>query len=523
MLDSLKISLKLKNAYRTNSFIYSVFQLPFLNKIDSKQFYQNTSLKTLFGLFSLIIEFFKTILKRGFYLFLLGLFTFIIAPKEMNYPFLTLFFFFAIIASMCKNYMFDASKEKYYALTLINMNCQKYVLSNNLIELIKVLIGFLPLIPIIKIVMDIPFTICLLLPIFEIFIRLIVIAINLCVYDKKQTINPTLSKFQLLIIVILGIAPFVLAYNSYYITYPIFYILFIVCAILSILSIIKINKFQYYKIMYRQILNKETIFETSEQRNIKAIKNEAASGIEYDKNYTSNKTGYAYFHDLFVARHRKILMASATKQSLFIIVIIILLASISLFFNDFKKVINDTIMSSLPYFVILMYALNRGLKVTQAMFMNCDHSLLTYKFYRTPQVILGLFKQRLKTLITIDLIPASTLAIGLAILLFISGGTTNNLNYVIVAVSIICMSIFFSVHNLVLYYLFQPYNVNTESKSATLRIAQVATYYACFYISDIVMPTFIFGLLTIVFCIVYSIVSLIIVFKYAPKTFKLRN
>ena len=48
---------------------------------------------------------------------------------------------------------------------------------------------------------------------------------------------------------------------------------------------------------------------------------------------------------------------------------------------------------------------------------------------------------------------------GLALLLYLSGGTDNPINYAILFVSIIAMSIFFSVHYLVLYYLLQTYNV----------------------------------------------------------------
>lgn len=94
----------------------------------------------------------------------------------------------------------------------------------------------------------------------------------------------------------------------------------------------------------------------------------------------------------------------------------------------------------LPYFVFIMYMINRGTVVTQAMFMNCDHSMLTYRFYRTPKVILALFKERLKTLIGINLIPALVIAIGLPLILFITGGTDNPLNYLVLFVSIIAIA-----------------------------------------------------------------------------------
>ena len=95
------------------------------------------------------------------------------------------------------------------------------------------------------------------------------------------------------------------------------------------------------------------------------------------------------------------------------------------------------------FFVFIMYLINRSASVTQAMFMNCDHSMLTYRIYRTPKVILGIFKERLKTLILINLLPALLISLGLAMTLYLSGGTDNPVNYLVIIVSIISMSIFF--------------------------------------------------------------------------------
>ena len=190
--------------------------------------------------------------------------------------------------------------------------------------------------------------------------------------------------------------------------------------------------------------------------------------------------------------------------------------------NDFKSKTNEILMVYLPYFVFIMYCINRSSSVTQAMFMNCDHSMLTYRIYRTPKVILGIFKERLKTLIKINLLPAVLMGGGLALLLYLSGGTDNPLNYVILFVSIIAMSVFFSVHYLVMYYLLQPYNVSTEMKSSTYKVVQGLTYIVCWYMIQIQMPIFSFGIATIVFCIAYCLISLFLAYKYAPKTFKLR-
>ncbi len=65
-------------------------------------------------------------------------------------------------------------------------------------------------------------------------------------------------------------------------------------------------------------------------------------------------------------------------------------------------------------------------------------------------------------------------------------------------------------------------NVNTEIKSSTYKAVQAITYFACYYMIQIQLPTLSFGIAMIVFCIAYCLISLILAYKYAPKTFKLR-
>lgn len=252
------------------------------------------------------------------------------------------------------------------------------------------------------------------------------------------------------------------------------------------------------------------------------MKDNSLKQIELDNSFTSNKTGFAFFHELFVKRHSKILTKAVKKQSVIILLIFAVLFILIKINPLVAERMNRISLVYLPYFVFIMYCINRSSSVTQAMFMNCDHSMLTYRVYRTPKVILGVFKERLKTLILINLLPAILIGVGLAMVLYLSGGTDNPMNYLIIIVSIIAMSIFFSVHYLVLYYLLQPYNASTEMKSSTYKVAQALTYLVVYWFIGVKIPTFYFGIAMIVFCAGYSLISLFIAYKYAPKTFKLR-
>lgn len=194
-----------------------------------------------------------------------------------------------------------------------------------------------------------------------------------------------------------------------------------------------------------------------------------------------------------------------------------------LFFPETKEGINKILLNALPYFVFVMYLINRGVGFTRALFVNCDHSLLTYPFYKSPSNILRLFRIRLWEIMKINLLPASVIGVGLAFLLFLSGGTDNPINYVLIFVTITALSIFFSVHYLTLYYLIQPYNAGTEIKSGTYQLVIWLTYMICYIMIQIKLPTLYFGIAAIVFCVAYSAVASALVYKLAPKTFRIRT
>ena len=148
-------------------------------------------------------------------------------------------------------------------------------------------------------------------------------------------------------------------------------------------------------------------------------------------------------------------MRSAKNFSLIILVIIIVLGVLSFYNNDIYNNIHGFLLNRLGWFVLIMYLINRGSVVTQAMFYNCDHAMLRYNFYREPAVILELFKKRLIMLIKINLLPAIVIAIGSTILLCITD-VGLVINYIMIPLFIIVLSVFFSVHYLVIYYLLQP-------------------------------------------------------------------
>lgn len=293
--------------------------------------------------------------------------------------------------------------------------------------------------------------------------------------------------------------------------------LFILAGVLSIRRIISFGH-------YREV-NQELLSQVVNQMDaLKQVARTASNeSISTDSTITSRRRGFEYLNELFIKRHRKILWKSTTRIAEISAVLSCAAVIVLYLVPEAGTVVNELIMTWLPYFVFIMYAINRGTGFTKALFMNCDHSLLTYSFYKQPGFILKLFRIRLREIMKVNALPAVVIGAGLCVILYVSGGTENPLNYVVLFVSILCMSLFFSIHYLTIYYLLQPYNAGTEMKSGMYQVIMTATYLICFFLMQVRMPILAFGIACIAFCIIYSAVACVLVYRFAPKTFRLRS
>ncbi len=522
MLKTFIESFKLRNAYKVNTVIYSLKQIPIIKRILPNTLYKSKALKVIGTIISIFWELCSIFL--GKLIYIAGMIFGMMSLYEANQPgvFITIFTFLTIAGATMNTYMFNPTNDKYYAMFIMRMDAKKYTLSNYIYSILKVIIGFMPFTIIFGLLSNIHIGICILMPFYVASAKIIFSTYALRKY-KKTGISINENKPIQFIWGVVGFC-LILGYGMPYLGITIpqvgFAIIGIISVIIGIFCIRYIKSFDKYREMYKEILTSDNM---NVQKNAQTIaKENVHKQIDISASITSNKKGFKYFNDLFVKRHSKILLKSAKKTAMISLCIIIIVAFATQLNAEFRSRTNEILMNCLPYFVFIMYLINRGQVVTQAMFMNCDHSMLTYSFYKTPKSILLLFKERIKSVVSINLLPALVIGIGLPTLLYITGGTDNIYNYLILFVSIVSMSVFFSVHHLVLYYLLQPYNISSETKSSTYSIASFVTYIVCYYMLQIQLPTTYFGIGTIIFAILYSVVSLFIAYKLAPKTFRIR-
>ena len=523
MLKTLRISFALKNTYRVNGILHSLKQIPLLKRVLPDRLYQVRGLKIFANILSVLWEIVSIFLGKFLYFLTMVCGVGLLCERmPAGLGFLHILLFLTLIGSYMNTSLFNPTRDKYYAMILLRMNARSYTLSNYGYALGKVVVGFLPFTILFGLDRGVPLWLCLLIPVCIAGAKVAVAADSLRDYEKHGYVRNenNLQKIAWLLTALLLALAYVPPAVGFVVPLWASAALFLVWIPLGLLSLRRVVTFRYYREMNQELLAQ---IPGQMDKARAAVKTANEKNISADTSITSQKKGFEFLNDLFVKRHRKILWKSALRIAyvcLFLCCGAVLLMVIQ---PGAKADINEMVMTWLPYFAFIMYLINRGTGFTQALFMNCDHSLLTYSFYKRPGFVLRLFRIRLREIIKVNAVPALVIGCGLALILYVSGGTDNPLNYVVLVVTILAMSAFFSIHYLTVYYLLQPYTAGTEMKSGTYRIVMVLTYVVCYAMINVRMPILVFGAMCIAFCVAYSIVASILVYKFAPLTFRLRT
>jgi hypothetical protein len=240
--------------------------------------------------------------------------------------------------------------------------------------------------------------------------------------------------------------------------------------------------------------------------------------LRYDR--TNKKEGFHYINHIFFKRHRRILNGPIKLQVIIIALLFVVGLVASFFIPDFNVKYVTGVKKVFPVFIFALYVMSTGQKATKAMFYNCDLSLLHYGFYKTKEAVLATFTIRAKHLILANLIPAGLFSVELFLLDIITGG--SGIILIPIGIMIMVLAIFFVIHNLFLYYIFQPYTTDLNVKNPFFKLLNFITYVLCYISMQLRNMSTMFLIVVVTVTFVYSIAALITVYRVAPKTFVIK-
>jgi hypothetical protein len=233
----------------------------------------------------------------------------------------------------------------------------------------------------------------------------------------------------------------------------------------------------------------------------------------------AGKRGYAYLNAIFMARHGSQIRKPVLKRVAVFVAIGVAVLLFSLTGKERLEALPwnfDTIVSAL---VLVMYFLTVGEKVCRSLFYNCDIHLLRYSFYRkaAPKH----FSIRLLTIIWLNALVAAAVAFALTLISLARGGE-GSLELTMLWAGLVALSVFFSVHHLFLYYIFQPYSTELNVKNPAYHIINISVSVAG-GLSLALKPTVItFACVWSGLALVYALVAILAVRKYSTRTFRVK-
>ena len=509
----------LKSTYRTNSLLYNLKKIPFLKDVLPANLYKSNNIKSFAKLLAFIYEVLTLFIWKLLYLLLIIVIPMVLSESlEVDLSmFFHILFFLTFCGAVLNTSLLDVSTDKYYAIMIMKMNARRLALSEFMYFQGKQLLGLFITMYYLSKWFSFSWLACICVPVYVVSCKLIGCALFVkldAMLKEKVMVGLKLAICGISLALII-ICPIL----DIFITANVFYIATVVVFVIALPCLFYIFNYPKYDQLYKKLLRTENVV-FDDQAFVEEEKKTYHDKIT-DVSITSNKRGYAYFNELFIKRHKKLLTRTTNLITILIIVIEVALGIAIVMHEPTRSTFNQNVIGILPYFMFVMYLINRGDSITKAMFINCDKAMLHYSFYRKGKTILEMFSLRLKSLVAINIRPAIVLAIGLSVLYALSGGTSNGVEYVVIIVTILSLSIFYSVHYLVMYYLLQPFNEQLEMKNPIYQAIMGLTYLVA-YMFTMEISSIYFGVVVIGITIVYCIVSLVLVYYFAPKTFRLK-
>lgn len=300
--------------------------------------------------------------------------------------------------------------------------------------------------------------------------------------------------------------------------------------VLGLLSLIGLMKFSDYSIILNDLSqdyqNITTYNDKKKEAIAKANKLKVEDFEASKAHLNKNLSGYKLLNELFFQRHRRhILKPIIMKASILAVIVLILIVLPFIPIKglqeeipaDYGSLLVKRLTGILPFVSYLLFV---NESIIRTMFANCDHALMQYGFYRRPKDLLKMFFLRLQKLVfwnSLVLLP------GLVFLILMNKVHSAGLeDCIILGVQFLALWVFFSVHTLFLYYIFQPYNDAQEAKSPIYFIINLAVYYVCYFTMQLGLEGPLIAPIFIGASLVYSILALVLVYKLAPKTFKVK-
>lgn len=564
----------LRSVIGYNSLVFALKNTPVIGRLLPEKLYSTKPLKVIYWVFHVIKEVFKLFIGKIFGLGAIYLASLFLSSEYVELEVaegvkqssvfaafsLSFFIFYALCGVLVNTNLFKNSTEKEYLVFMLRMNPRKLNYSLFAYDIAKIYIGYF-IAGLIGAIAGAPFWLWLGIPVLGVLIKFFGAGLTAYNFRRKHEHNRSMRSvnyavvIKVLLICICVPIVFVVFANGYYLPLPVLLIISAVLCALGVWGIWQLDRFD--SSLHRRVLRANEVKTDSaskqDEEEAQKFKHLKASGT-----VTGDKKGFDYLNALFVRRHRKMLIVKPiifTMITLSVMALIIASFIISykekfgpentlnMVLHNLKNMLllrqyEDSLMplvldpgtkffrwiaqKCLLAMIIPISISDNSFKVTQAMYINCDNSLMTFSFFKQREKIIKLFDVRVKQIVKFNLFPSISYGLLADLILFYTGGQDYPFQYLLTLIVPCLISAVYSITGLTLYYLFQPFTTTVKVKSGMYIISRVVQ--AVIYISIFWIPVN-SALLTLILIVFLSLLVLFarkLVYKFAPKTWKVK-
>ncbi|MFD2118118.1 hypothetical protein ACFSTH_01855 [Paenibacillus yanchengensis] len=521
-----------------NMIIFYAQKIPILNKLITSKLYAQFRIKRWLSIIAIPLSLIWQLVIQLFYY---GLAIFLpiqllgaeLTNNEKLVYFYFIFFVFTFVTGAVSSAtILEPKRKKYVAIKLFRMNPSDYMKATLLTRYLTFFIFAVPVM--------LWFTLPLGATVWHVFFLLITATlwrifsewVHLQLYKKMQLI---LIKKVGIVWAIIGISC-LLAYGVLivgivptFVTSTIFSIVLSMMGLLGGWACLTLVRYKNYRLVTDAATNyDDPLLDLG-----KMVTDQQQSGVtlqadDLQLQMTNPKTkrkleqlsGFEYLNKIFHLRHHKFLRQPLQKKLAGIVIFGMVIIGLT-FIIPQQLASNDLFNGRhFSYLFLLLYFLFMSEKTCRAYFYNCDISLLRYSFYRkaAPEH----FRIRLRFIIQQNLLIALLFSFVLTTYFtllnvdFLSSGALH------LVVSILSLALFFSIHDLFMYYIFQPYSTDKNVRNPLYQVFSffVSGLGGIFLV--IRLDSFSFASICLGLAFIYSIIAPILVKKYAIRTFRIK-
>ncbi|MGX7023339.1 hypothetical protein [Vagococcus hydrophili] len=542
-MNEIKELFKLEWKYRNfkailfaNGLIYYLGRIPLVGKIiPTTMLYREYNIKKFIALFKLIIALFVSFGIYGIP-FVLSFFISkgINSGLNQDISIFTVWFIIFVGIGCCIGYLFPIlQQQEVRFIANFRISKEQYIKRTAILNIIKSTVYGLPSIVIIGLI-EKNLGLYLLIGIFsEISLSLFWSVINLrMTLFKRRFASKAILCLSYIALTFIGLFAlhqtdqvhlverltinWLTAFIWVILSFPLFYLY------------VRFNRFEEYA---RQIFeSSETVIDHSDKQKkdnnyylgegqkTKLEKNES------DKNlakYTGSKYLNALLFNRFKTTLRKQLFIRLVGISVVMLSVVVASQVFPIQIKGDK--LEEILYNMIPVMFFILYLLSFGKKMVQTLFVNCDYSMLAYPFYRESKAIVsGFFYRFFKIFYYNGLI---SLAIyGWVVIFNVVNQHFLSLSFMLLLLFVMTsLTILFSFHELFVYYILQPFTSDFQVKNPVYKVVD-GVFYGLSYLSlQLKSVGLMYGMIVSGISILYFIIGMLVIVRFAPKTFKLKN